>query len=340
MTRITKNDVLFAKMLYAAAIEKDPKAKDNCIVALQAFVNKPAKEVKASIQAFKKQIQSFGVSTDFPLMTTNAFNVIVEEDNFDLGWQQAFREVPRDEDKDFWEIGTVRNGITFQQVQEGQRIEMKGMTGESEFVFVDYYGGAIGFTDKMIRFRKLAKMVDIAMGFRNKFWTNKADNHYALIAAAAAVNVIAAQGAAADIRVQRNVLTINRAAFSLGDANKDKGYGDMANAPLLMYANPFDEDRIEAAFRVTTNFLASGQQEGTSITRRPIQRIYTFNSNVVSGLPQLVLPGRKIQMNEAMAPTTYVAPQDILTLNMAQSVWSIYGAAIGDTDQCNTVTLV
>jgi len=338
--KITKNDVLFADLLYKAAYEKDAASRDNCLVALQAFVNKPAKEMKATIQAFKKSIQAFSVSTDFSLMTTNAFNMIVEEDNFDLGWQQACRDVPRDADKDFWEIGTVTNGITFQQVQEGQRIEMNSMAGTKQLVYVDYYGGALGFTDKMIRFRKLAQMVDMAMAFRNKFWANKADNHYALLAAAAAGNIIVAQGAAGDIRVQRNVLTINQGAFTIGDVNKDKGYGDMANAPLLMYANPFDEDRIEAAFRVTTNYLASGQQPGTSITRRPIQRIYTYNSSVVAGSPQLILPGRKIQMNEAMAPTTYTAPQDILTLNYAQSVWSIYGAAVGDTDQCYTLTLV
>lgn len=333
---ITKDDKLFCDHLQAHA---DPVKAEQSRIALQAFVTEPKRIIKKQIQAFRKQIQSFGVSTDFTLMTTNAFNVIVEEDNFDLGWQQAFREVPKDADKDHWEIGTVTNGITFKKVAEGQRIEMDKLSGTKELVYVDYYGGAIGFTDRMIRYRLLAQMVDKAMAFRNKFWANKADNHYALISTAASGNVIAWQGAAADIRVQRDVLTINQGAFTIGNVNKDKGYGDMANAPLLMYANPFDEDRIEAAFRVTTNFLASGQQSGTSITRRPIVRIYTYNSQISAGSPLLVLPGRKAQMHEDMAPTTYVAPTDILTLNKAQAVWSIYGAGIGDTDQFYQLTL-
>lgn len=312
----------------------------NCVkAAMQAFVNKPMSTYKKAIQAFKQKIQAVAVSTDFDIMTTGAFNVIVEQDNFDLGWEAAFRDVPRDEDKDFWEIGTVVNGVTFRKVQEGQRIQVDGMTGDHVLAYVDYYGGAIGFTDKMIRFRKLAQMFDIASGFRNKFWANKADNHYAILAAAAAGNVIAWQGAGTDTRVQRDVLTINQGAFTIGNVNKDKGFGDMATAPLIIYANPYDEERIEAAFRAVTADLVAGQQRGTAITKRAIRRIYTYNSNVVAGSPLLILPGNKIQKNDAMAPTTYTAPDDILTLNRVQAVWAIYGAAIADTDQCYQLTL-
>lgn len=312
----------------------------SCVrAAMQAFVNKPATIYKKTIQAARQRIQAVAVSTDFDLMTTNAFNVTIEEDNFDMGWEAAFRDVPRDADKDHWEIGTVVNGVTFRKVQEGQRIQVDGMTGDRVLAYVDYYGGAIGFTDKMIRFRKLAQMFDIASGFRNKFFANKADNHYAILAAAAAGNVIAYQGTGADTRIQRDILTLNLGAFTIGDVNKGKGYGDMANAPLLIYANPYDEDRIEAAFRAITADLVAGVQRGTAITRRPIRRIYTYNTNIVSGAPLLILPGRKIQKNDAMAPTTYVAPEDVLTLNRVQSVWAIYGAAIADTDQCYQLTL-
>jgi hypothetical protein len=187
-------------------------------------------------------------------------------------------------------------------------------------------------------------MLDAASAFRNKFYANKADNHYLLIATAAALNVIAWQGAGGT-QVQRDVETINEAAFQLGDANKDKGYGDMANAPLILYANKGDQARIEAAFTLTSNFLTTAAgaigagSPSAQITSQPIRRVYTYNTNIVRGLPLLVLPGRKSQKNEAMAPTTYVAPTDVLTLNQVQSVWSIYGAGIGDTDQCGTLTL-
>lgn len=338
---IAKDDVLLDYMvkIMDGNVDKRGAEAQKVKLALQAFLAQPLTLQRKAIQAFRKKIQSVAVSTDFDMMLTNAFNVIIEEDNFDLGYEAAFREVPRDADKDFWEIGTVTNGVTFRKMQEGQRLQVDGIEGDHVLCYVDYYGGALGWTDKMIRFRKLAQMADKASMFRNSFYTNKAANHYALLAAAGAFNIVPYQGGAGDTRIQRTVLTINRGAFLLGNANKDKGYGDMANAPLLLYANPNDKEIIESAFRVTTDFLAAGQQQGTAMTDQPIRRIYTYNSQIVSRAPLLVLPGRKIQRNEAMAPTTFTDPQDILTLNYVQSVWSIYGAAVADTDQVYQLTL-
>ncbi len=300
---------------------------------MQAFVNKP----KTLLQ---KKIQAVGVSTDFAQITKDSFNVTIENDNFDMGWEKAFRSVPLGKNQDSWEIYNVSNTITFVKVEEGARIEMNELAGTKTTAYVDYYGGAVGWTDKMIRFRKVPAMIDIASVFRNKFWTNKADNHYALLAAAiGAGNTTAYQGAAADGQLRRDIQTINLAAFTLGDTLKDKGYGDMATAPFLMYANPFDEDRIEAAFRALTGGMAHALRGAEQITRRKITRIYTYNSNITSGLPLLVLPGQKIQKAEAMAPTTYIADKDPFTLNEAQAVWSIYGAIVADTDQLQAVTL-
>ena len=339
----SKDDNLFLDLLQKNAVGGSGSREEQGMIkaALQAFMMKPVAE-KKRIQGLQKQIQAVSVSTDFDLLTTNAFNVTVEEDNFDMGWEAAFQDVPRDADKDFWELGTVVNGVTFKKILEGERVEVDTITGSKVNIYVDYYGGALGFTDKAIRFRKLAQMLDAARAFRNKFYANKADNHYLLIATAAALNVIAWQGVAGENQVTRDIQTINEGAFQLGDVNKDKGYGDMANAPLVMYANPGDRARIEAAFIVTSNFLATSAGAGESsqqITSQAIRRIYTYNANILRGAPLLVLPGRKSQKNEAMAPTSYVAPEDVLTLNRVQSVWSIYGAGIGDTDQCYQLTL-
>lgn len=338
LSGVAKDDVFLNALNIARENRLSPEAQKVKVV-LQAYLAQPLAKQRKIIQAFKAKIQGVAVSTDFDMLTTNAFNVIIEEDNFDLGYEAAFREVPRDADKDFWEIGTVYNGVTFRKMQEGQRLQVDGMSGDHVQAQVDYYGGALGWTDRMIRFRKLAQMADAASMFRNKFYADKANNHYALLAAAAAFNVIAWQGVAGNTQVERDILTINEGAFQIGNVNKDKGYGDMANAPLLLYANPYNEARIEAAFTAITANLINGQQIAAQATKRPIRRIYTYNANILAGHPLLVLPGKKIQRNEAMAPTTYTDPQDILTLNYVQSVWSIYGAAIADTDQCYELTL-
>ena len=113
----------------------------------------------------------------------------------------------------------------------------------------------------------------------------------------------------------------------------------MANAPLVVYANPADRARLNAAKVAQTNqTLGVPQTTGVKLDW-PIDFVFTYNANIDAGSPIMVLPGRKIQRVDDMAPTTYTAPQDILTLNYVQSVWAIYGAAIADTDQVAQFTL-
>jgi hypothetical protein len=333
MGYIAKDDLLFADTLYKGIIEKDVVAAQQAAVAIQAFMTKP-------VRMLKKKIEAFSVSTDFAQLTQNAFTLTIESDNFDMGWEAAYRTVPLDPKKNFWTIYNVINGIQFYKMPEGGRVKMDGMTGSKTTAYVDYYGGALGFTDHMIRYREIPAMVDIAAAFRNKFFAQKADNHYALLAAAAAFNTTAYQGVAGDGVTRRVLLTLNRAAFTLGNRCKDKGYGDMANAPLIFYANPIDEEKIEAAFKTVTADVVAARENGTAITQRPIRRVYTYNSNVTANHPILVLPGQKIQKADGMQPTTYVAPVDPFTLNQSQAVWAIYGAAIADTDQVERVDLV
>jgi len=310
----------------------DKIASEKFLMALQGFMNQPVKR-------YQEKIQAFGVSTDFDQLTKDAFNVTVEEDNFDLKWEQAYRLVTLGKGQDAWEIANVENGITFNKVEEGERIEVNKISGTKITAYVDYYGGALGWTDRMIRHRKIPMMVDLAMAFRNKFYTNKADNHYALLATAAAANVTTYQGAAEDGQLQRDIQTISQAAFNLTNRCKDKGFGDMASAQLVMYANPLDKRRINAAFRATTQAAASANVAIAQQVDYNINVQYTFNSFVTAGSPMLILPKNKIQRAEPMPPKTYNAPTDILTLNETQAVWAIYGAIVGDDDQAETITL-
>lgn len=333
-----KNEYAFFEALCDCANAADrgesfDKAKyEKAKIALQAFINKPE-------MAVKKKIQAVGVSTDFPVITTPYYNTTIQEDNFDMGWMQVFKEVMLPKGRLDWTIYDVGNSLTFFRVEEGQRIEVANISGSKVTAECEYYGGAIGWTDKMIRAREIPAMVDLAQIFRNKFYVNKANNFYALIAAASALNVTPYQGVAGDGISRRIVLTLNRGAFNLGNRNLNKGYGDAANANFVLFANPRDEEAIEAAFRVTSGQLVAARENGTAITGRRITRVYTYNSNIVAGAPLLVWPGWKSQRAEVMAPTTYTQEVDVLTLNRVQAVWSIYGGVVADTDQFETITL-
>lgn len=330
---IAKSDKKFFETL-EKGINKDIVAINQVTAAIQAFMNQPVTMLK-KIMA---QNNGISVSSDFPIITKESFNVTIQSQNFDMGYEKAFKVVPLGDNQDSWEIYDVANSLTFMQVEEGQRIDVAGFTGTKTTAYVDYYGGALGWTDKMIRYRKVAAMLDLAETFRNRFWTNKANNFYALLAAAGALNVTAYAGVAADGQLQRDIQTINLAAFTLTNRCRNKGYGNTADAQLIMYYNPRDKNRILAAFNVTTAALAAAGRTGDTVNYS-ILPIPTFNQFVTAGSPLLILPGNKLQRAEGMAPTPYGPEMDILSLNRVQSVWAIYGGIVGDTDQAETVTL-
>jgi hypothetical protein len=337
-----EKDKKFFDLYFDGYNQRDEEKLQKCSVALQAFLNKPRILLKKRIEGthtIQAQHTGISVSSDFPIVTKDSFNVTIESQNFDMGYEKVFREVPLGENQDAWEIYNAANSLTFIKVEEGQRIDVAGYTGSKVTAYVDYYGGAIGWTDKMIRYRKVAAMLDLAETFRNKFWINKANNFYALIAAAAALNVTVRQGVAGDGQLQQDIQTINRACYNVTNRCKNKGYGDTANATLVMYYNPLDKDRIMAAFAVTTAALAAAGRTGQTINYNIIP-VPTYNQFITARYPVICLPGNKTQKAEGMAPTTYGPELDILSLNRVQSVWAIYGAIVGDTDQFETASFV
>lgn len=339
ITGSLEKDVLFFDKLQNAYENGNTQDRNKCKIALQAFMRRPSNELYKRIDAFKKTpLQAFGVSTDFSILPRGFYDLVVEESNFDMGWEMAYKLVQKDKNQKTWTIYTATNTLVVKKIPEGGHCEVAELAGDHVSGEVDYYGGGLGWTDAMIRYREIAAMLDKAAIFRNTFMTAKANRHYLLLATAGALNVTTYQGVANDGQLQRDIQTINRCAFTLGDANKDKGYGDTANIPFIIYANPIDQERIEAAFNVTTGALAAAGRTGGTVLRR-MQRHYTYNSNITAHHPLMVLPGWRIQRAEDMAPTTYEAPIDVTTLNRVQTVWEIDGAAIADTDQVRQFNL-
>lgn len=300
-------------------------------VALNAYMNPKMKKVIQAASA-----NGMGTSTDFQRVERDTMDLFVESDYFDMAWQEAFKNVTVAQGQDSWEIYNVENGVAFRKVAEGDRIDVAGLKGTKATVYVDKYGGALGWTDEMIRFRKVPAMLDMMDIFRNKFFKNKADNHYALIVAGAGATTTY-QGAATDTQVSRDVQTINEAAYQIGNAVKDKGY---SGTRYILYLNESMRSRM------TTAINTSGKQvviPGATLNGSVLDTInynvevrFTYNTSITGTNGYMVLPGNKIQKADVMQPTSYT-DMDILSLQNIQAVWSYYGAAVGDTDQVRKV---
>jgi hypothetical protein len=333
--KLIKNEHELPIILEKALRENDKTTIQQLQACIMAWWRKP--ENRAT--EFVKKIQSFGVSTDFARVASASWNVFMEMVAYDNFWEQAFRTVPLAPNTDNWEIHTVTNGITFRKVMEGHRLEVFGMAGTKSTVYVEKRGGAMGWTDEQLRFRKVAAMVEKSELMRNKYYVNKRDEHYALIAAAAPAsgansNTTAYQGAAADGRSNRILQTINSGAYSLGNRNKDKGYSGINNY-ILYLPESLRTDMEQARMLVERSAVTErSQKDGQFIPKLtyPVRFFYTWSSYIPANTGFLVHPGNKIQRAEPVAPFM-LTDEDILQLTYVMAIWSYYGAAIGDTGQ-------
>jgi len=320
-------DVIDLPVNHPKRIESATKAK----FAIQNFFEKEPINFKAKMQAQ----DSVGASTNLARVATDSYNFIMDKVEYDNAWEMAFKKVPVANGSDNWEIHTGTSGIVLQQRAEGEKLELKSVNSTKQTVYVYKYGEAIGIYDEFIRFRKIAAMFDLLSEARDAYLIGKSGIFYNLLIQAAAVNVTPYQGAVGDGEARRDILTLNAGTVSIGNRMRTKD-ANASRAPIILYANPDDESRIEAIFRARTSELITQLNIGTEVTRRPIQRVYTYFVNSLA--PILVWPGRKNQWSELLG-LTQLTQQDILTWMFIQAYWTYFGGICADTDQMQTISL-
>lgn len=170
---------------------------------------------------------------------------------------------------------------------------------------------------------------------------------YALHTIASCCNItgVAWSGAATDPIIDRDIATINEGYLTVGEATKDKGYGDTANAPMLLYASPNLKARIMQALRATRADIISGRRDGAAgstagqAVEYNVEPRFTWNAAIAANTALMVLPGNKIQ-NAVYLRELGLQERDIETLSEIRTYWTAYGAIVADTDQCAELSFV
>lgn len=310
-------------------------ARDKSLVihkAIQAFMH------KTGTKNGERIIQAFTGSSDLPILTKDVFNVVNEVPNYDLNWQPSFKGIQLLKGQLSWEIGTVASGASFILIPEGDKVKYERYKGEKVSASVAKYGMAIGISWETIHGRKLYQFIDEMEQTRAKLYNIWAQIHYGLLGVAGALNTIAYQGVATDPQLDRDIATINLGYTSIGDANKDKGFGDTANFPALLYASPNLMSRINRAMRATDAAIITGRPAGAAGSKagqtmdHNVTFLSTWNSAIAANKALMVLPGNKIQ-NSAYLRELSLNKQDIESLTELRTYWTVFGATIADTDQ-------
>ena len=313
----------------------NPKEQKHVLIkAIQAFVHGGiAKDDEGN-----KMIQAFTGSSALPQLTKDVFNATMAVDEFDTFWQESFRGIMLKKGQLEWEIANVASGLTFELIPEGGKVKFYGVSGTATPAKIQKYGAATGVTWEMIEGRKLYKFVDMLLKVRSELNNLWSDIHYGLLSTAADFEAVDWQGTTTDPIVERDIATINKTYLTIGEATKDKGYGDTANARMIIYASPNLKSRINQALRMTAQLslgartAGAGSSAAGQIIEFNVQVRYTWNSEIAANEALMILPGQKIQ-NSVYLRELGLMEREIDTLNELRTYWTAFGAIVADVEQ-------
>lgn len=302
---------------------KNPEHVKKFAGAFQHFMRVPQND-----KTFKAALQQFTTKGDFPTEILQVLEKFHATTDWDNGFEQIFdiRDFTGTNASGF-DILDVESGLTFAKVPTGDKIKIFKMSGSKASVSFDRYGGGLNWDRTWFDDKQYWTIEDTAIAFRNKAYSSRAANFYALVEAVSSSQNLAWQGVTADSQAVRDAKTINAAALAILTAVKDKGYGVNATTQLVLLAPLALMSRVSAALAVVNQAVA-GSPKTVSFTIKPV-----FSLMLASTTQYYVtLPGKKSKGGYR---------QDLTLFNMfdplayADTVagWTRYGGAIGDVDQ-------
>jgi len=335
---------------------KDLQHQKSVMKALQFFLALPNQHIPKKFagnekfvkkkEAFEKtRMQYFATLNDFPATAKEVIDKYHQMAAYDNGFEQIFniRDYTGSR-RDGFAIDTIQSGLTFRRMLTGEKLHVFQMSGEREFVFFDYYGGALGWDRKLFENQEWWTLEENAIEFRNEAYRIRAATFYALLEAVAALKAadIAWQaspdGLAAGVRsyqAQRDAATMNLAAQTILLACQASGYGISAeNVSFIILAPIQLRGRIKRALGVNYDNVA-----GTT----PVID-YNFSTVITTMLTVtdhywVILPKRRIVGGDRMDLTTYSA-FDMLSRTDSAAGWMAFGGAVADIAQMERCDIV
>jgi|GEM_PF-657932 len=335
--------------------KKDPQHQRQVIEALQFFFALPSRFIPdkfATNERFlerrkvieKAKTQYFSTLNDFPATPKEVIDKYHELAVYDNGFEQIFniRDYTGSR-RDGFAIDTVQSGLTFRKMLTGEKLHVYQMSGDREYVFFDYYGGALGWDRKLFENQEYWTLEENAIEFRNEAYRIRAATFYALLEAVSALKAadIAWQASPDGLAVatrgyqaQRDAATMNLAAQTILLACQASGYGISAQNVSFVILAPLQlRGRIKRALGV--NYDVQG----------PIPVIdYNFSTVITTMLTVtdhywVILPKRKIVGGDRMDLTTY-ADFDMLSRTDSAAGWMAFAGAVADIAQMERCDIV
>ncbi|MFA5379501.1 MAG: hypothetical protein WC455_27335 [Dehalococcoidia bacterium] len=200
---------------------EDPNSRRALHAKIQEFLNAPNRpEVRAALA----KAQEFATAADFPASVLNILKSIQFTDNFDNSYEDIFDMIDiSGTQRNGIEVAAVTDALVFQKVLEGEKAKVYQMAGSKVSITCDMYGGGLSWSRRLIDDQEYWTLENNAVAFRNKYYSTKAANFYALIEAIGAAQNIAWQAPVpaalavtdATYVANRDIQTLNAAAQNI-----------------------------------------------------------------------------------------------------------------------------
>lgn len=315
---------------------KDRANRLKLVGALQYFMSRPDRDPK-----LKAAFQAFATKGDFPTEILQILEKFHATPDYDLGYEQIFdiRDFTGTTESGF-KILSVESGLTFGKVKTGEKAKVYKMSGATTDVSFDMYGGALGWDRKLIDDRQYWTLEDNAIAFRNKAYSSRAANFYALIEAVTGKDVSWQAATPASVATSnenydsiRDINTINAACLAILTALKDDGVGANANSPFIVLAPVAIKSRIQRALSMIQQAVV-GSAGRLNFNVVPIYTLMLSSNSYY----YVIFPKAKMKGGYRMDLTIF-DQFDILSYSDTMAGWMRYGGAIGDTDQVRKCAL-
>jgi hypothetical protein len=303
-------------------------------VKLQEFLQVP---VVPEVKAAMAKAQEFGTSADFPTSVLEVFKKFQLTTPYDNAYEEIFDVIDiKNSNRNGIEILDVQDGLSFAQVLEGEKAKVFQVSGSKVSVTCDMYGGGLSWSRRLIDDKEYWTLENNAVAFRNKFYSNKAANFYAMIdAVAAAQNILwqapvpAALGTDdATYTANRDIQTLNLAAQTIILNVDQKGYGiTPQNAQFIVLAPIQLQTRLRQALGLNLQHFA----QSPAFVNHSF-RLITTTMLAATNVYYVILPKQKLIGLDRMDLTVF-SDFDILSYSDVAVAWGRYGGAIGDQQQ-------
>ena len=336
----------------------NPKHQKNLAIALKFFLTLPltttpkmfsgtdplsVRFMEKRAEHEKIRAQYFATLNDFPATAKEVIDKFHEMAVYDNGYESVFDMRDYTGARvDGFSMVTTTSGLLFKKVLTGEKLKVYQMSGDKEYVFFDYYGGALGGDKKLFENQDYWTIEDNAIEFRNEAFRIKAATFYALIEAVAATKADIAWAAPTPALLAntdplymaiRDANTMNNAAQTILLACQAKGYGVSPQSVNFILLAPLQlRGRVKRALNVSVGAAGGAPQID-----------YNFQTVITTMLTVtdhywVILPGRKNKGGTRL-DLEILSDFDILSRTETTAGWMGFAGAIGDTDQferCNT----